>query len=136
MFEGLLSQVQEKYPREEIETALKIYIESWGENDLEGRKKLFSPDIIFTDPAHGPQLKGIDELYGMWQGLTKGPFQTEAQLHRRVIVGRSAILDFTMHLKGADPQTLHVVDHFLFDEKGKIIKLTAYWDENCVNEGK
>ena len=132
----LYATIEGTNPIDGVKASVRAYVQSFHDRDIEARGALFAEDATFTDPANGPVVTGLDGIMAFWRTLLKMPFKMEPEIHQIVVCGDSALLNFTMHIRGDQgiAHSLHVFDLFQFDPQGRIRSLTAYWDLGCVDQ--
>ncbi|MCB1614844.1 MAG: nuclear transport factor 2 family protein [Pseudomonadales bacterium] len=121
--------------RKVIEQRLADYLESYRQEDKQAWLSLFSDNVVFEDPVGKPEIVGIQAMSDFWDKGHNGMLTLEPTPAKRMIVcGNEAILVFTMKVRMQDGSgfNIHPVDHFVFDESGKVSRLRAFWDEPGV----
>jgi len=114
--------------RETIIEAVKTYCRAEIEKDRASWMGLFADDIVHEDPAGLVTRRGLVELGNLWEMIVKG--DVELRLIEDVIVcGNEAmgIMASESGPRGARRNIQPIVDHFVFNEAGKITRLRAFY---------
>ncbi|MDX1692983.1 MAG: nuclear transport factor 2 family protein [Ketobacteraceae bacterium] len=129
----LYHTITASHSREQLETKVKQYLQSFPKRDLDARQRLFAEDAFFADPANSPGFDGIANIRAFWEMIEASGAELTPEIHQLVVCGDSVMADFTMHMASPEEtQSLHVREVFDFNPEGKIQTLTAWWDLGCL----
>jgi steroid delta-isomerase len=114
-----------------MQATVQQYIAGFAEGDASAVVVLFADDATVEDPVGSPARHGrdaIEEFYGHAVGTgaklrLDGPVRT---------AGDTAAFAFSIAIPGDQPQRLHVIDTFRFDESGKVKEMRAIWGPDNI----
>lgn len=115
---------------EDIGTTIKSHCRTLSEHDKEGWLSLWAEDTVLEDPVGVDIYCGRDALATTFWGLIEQLSPMKLWLERDVIVcGNEAIgiLNGVVSKDGLLTRVGPIVDHFVFDEAGKITSMRAFW---------
>lgn len=122
-----------------VREVIQKYMEAWSTDNKELLMSLFAEDASWEDPVGSPAFVGHEGISRFWDFAHQGAEQGRTispQIEQIIACANEGILRFTMQVrlpaenKGLD---LHVVDHFVIGDDGKIVRARAFWDESCVS---
>lgn len=115
----------------DIVEAIQTYCRAESEQDRSAWFALFSEDIVHEDPVGVAERRGLHELESLWAMAQAG--RVNLQLLADVIVcGNEAIAIMAAETgpEGNRRKTAPIVDHFVFDDAGKITSVRAFYKYN------
>jgi steroid delta-isomerase len=135
MMKQLLATIQADVSPEQITSAVHAYLDSWRAGDTQARAALFADHAVVEDPVGGPAIEGKDAIVAFWQGVTAYPTTYTPALESIVVCGNEAMVKFSLTINVTDlgSGTVHILENFVLDSTGKIVRLRAFWDENTVS---
>lgn len=110
--------------------AIKAHCKTLSDHNKEGWLALWSVDAILEDPVGVDTYRGKDELRTTFWKLVDDLTPMHLWLERDVIVcGHEAIaiLNGVVTQSGSLQKVGPIVDHFTFNEDGKITSMRAFW---------
>ena len=113
---------------EQMVQAIQTYCRAESEGDKDAFMALFAEKVLHEDPvgvAIRHDREGLEELWAMAQAGG-----VELWLDQDIIVcGREAIAIMRCHTGPADTRRElgPIVDHFVFDETGRIVSVRAFY---------
>jgi steroid Delta-isomerase len=114
--------------RNAIVAAIQTYCRAETENDRPAFMALFAEDIVHEDPVGVCTRRGLKELAELWDLAQAG--DVDLRLAEDVIVcGNEAMAIMAAETGPADARrtTAPIVDHFVFNEAGKITSVRAFY---------
>ena len=123
---------------DQVREVIGKYMEAWATGNKELLLGIFAEDATWEDPVGSPAFVGHEGVAKFWDFAHQGADQGRTispRIDQVIACGNEGILRFTMQVrlpaqnKGLD---LAVVDHFVLDDAGRIVKARAFWDEGCV----
>src|SRR4051794_11518470 len=108
--------------------AIEAYCRTETEKDREGWLALFAESIVHEDPVGVAFRTGLDGVAQLWEMIVAG--DVDLRLTEDVIIcGNEARAIMACETGPADARrkTGPIVDHFIFDEAGKITSLRAFY---------
>ena len=114
-----------------IAAAIATYCRAETTGDKDAFMALFADTVLHEDPvglAIRHDRAGLEELWGMAQGAN-----VELWLEQDIIVcGNEAMAIMRCRTGPADArrESGTIVDHFVFDEAGKIVSVRAFYNYN------
>lgn len=121
---------------EQVRDTIQKYVEAWTTNNRELLISLFAEDATWADPVGTPEFVGHEGIGQFWDFAHQDSSRTLTPRPEQIIAcANEGILRFVMQVrlttenKGLD---LHVTDHFVLNDAGKITSAKAFWDESCV----
>lgn len=122
---------------DQVREAIGKYIEAWTNNDRDLLVSLFAEDATWADPVGTPEFVGHAGIAQFWDFAHQDTSRQLTPKPEQIIAcANEGILRFVMQVrlpaenKGLD---LHVTDHFVLNDAGKIATARAFWDESCVS---
>jgi steroid delta-isomerase len=115
--------------REMIVEVVKAYCTTETEKDREGWMALFDPEIVHEDPVGYVKRQGFEELGKLWDMIVSS--DVDLRLIDDVIVcGNEAIgiMESLTGPAGSRRKTGPIIDHFVFNDAGKITSLRAFYN--------
>lgn len=114
---------------EQIVEAIKTYCRAETENDKDAFMALFADQVLHEDPvgiAVRHDRAGLEELWGMAQAGNVELWLTDDVIVR----GNEAIALMRCRTGPADARSEMgpIVDHFVFDDAGKITSVRAFYN--------
>ena len=115
---------------EHVVAAIKAHCRTLTAHDKEGWLALWSDDSVLEDPVGVDIYRGKDSLATTFWGLVEQLRPMKLWLDRDVIVCGNEAIGILFGVVTRDGQLTKVgpiVDHFMFDEAGKIASMRAFW---------
>ena len=116
--------------RERIDAAIQEYCRAMTAKDKTAWLALFSLSIRHQDPVGSPVNEGIEQVAAFWDSVQ--PYDIDLRLKGTPIVrSNEAIAPMRAELGPSNARRVmgDVYDHFIFDERVKIISLRAFYDD-------
>lgn len=111
--------------RDDIEAAVRRYVDAVGRQDLDATLALFAEDARQEDPVGTPPNVGRDAIRGFFEKAYRSRFTTSLT-GPLLVTGDHAAVHFTIEVDtGADPLVVRVIDLIRFEEDGLIADLRA-----------
>jgi steroid delta-isomerase len=113
---------------EQMIAAIETYCRAETEKDRDTWLALFAEGIVHEDPVGVATRTGIEGVSQLWEMIVAG--DVDLRLTDDVIVcGNEAIALMSCETGPADARrkTGPIVDHFTFDDDGKIVTLRAFY---------
>ena len=113
-----------------IVAAISAHCQTLSDNDKEGWLALWADDAVLEDPVGVDTYRGKEGLRTTFWKMVEDLSPMKLWLERDVIVcGNEAIgiLHGVVTREGAMQHVGPLVDHFTFDEAGKITMMRAFW---------
>jgi len=116
-----------------IRTRLDAYAEAWRTDDREAFLGLWADDAHWEDPVGSTPMQGLEAIAEFWDKTHAAPMTLRPEPERVIVCGAEAMLIFRMCVRGADGggMDLYVAEHFEFDDRGRITRARAFWDDGC-----
>ena len=115
---------------EAMVAAIEAHCRTLSSRDKDGWLALWASDTVLEDPVGVDTYRGLDSLRTTFWKLIEDLSPMKLWLEREVIVCSSeaiAILHGVVTRGGALRKVGPIVDHFVFDEAGKIKSMRAFW---------
>jgi steroid Delta-isomerase len=122
----------------QVRAVIGKYVEAWATGNKALLLGIFAENATWEDPVGSPPFIGHEGISRFWDFANKGVGEGRTitpRVEQVIACGNEGLLRFTMQVrlpaenKGLD---LAVVDHFVLDDAGRIVKGRAFWDEGCV----
>lgn len=121
---------------EQVRQAIEQYVDAWTNNDKAKLLAVFAENATWEDPVGTPAFKGRDGVAQFWDFAHQGEERSLTPKVEQIITcGNEGILRFVMQVRLPEKNQgldLHVVDHFVVNDDGKVQSARAFWDEACV----
>lgn len=121
---------------EQVRRAIEQYVEAWTNNDKDKLLAVFAEDATWEDPVGTPAFVGREGVAQFWDFAHQGEERSLTPKVQQVIAcGNEGILRFVMQVRLPEKNqglNLHVVDHFVVNDDGKVQSARAFWDEACA----
>ena len=125
--------------KEMVQSALDNYVLAYKNNDKELFQSLWDDHAVFEDPVGADPCNGIEAISAFWDfghsnGMEIIPTNVET-----VICANEGILKAVMQVRNIEDTSgmdISIVDHFIINERGKIISGRAFWDESTITQPK
>lgn len=115
--------------RETIHRAVQAYFASIRDGDGERFVALFAADGVSRDPLGAPAHRGHAELRRLFEGTQQFWDALHVACHETFVAGGGAAARWSATgRRGGVEVDFEGIDVFAFDEAGRIVELTAYWD--------
>ena len=114
----------------EINAAIQAHCDTLSDHDKEGWLALWADDTVLEDPVGVDTYRGIEGLRTSFWKLVDDLSPMKLWLERDVIVCGNeaiAILQGVVTREGAMQHVGPLVDHFTFNDEGKITMMRAFW---------
>ncbi|MDD3446605.1 MAG: nuclear transport factor 2 family protein [Zavarzinia sp.] len=131
---GMLSGVPSTFSKADAEALVRTYLATFTSKDMAARAALFAKDAVVEDPVGLPAHDGIEALKAFWGPTDEGPAQFTSELHRIVHGGNEFVANFTvtMSLPGMGGIAIEGFSTYRVNDAGKIVRMRAFWDEECL----
>ena len=125
--------------KEIVQSALDNYVLAYKNNDKELFQSLWDDHAVFEDPVGADPCNGIEAICAFWDfghsnGMEIIPTNVET-----VICANEGILKAVMQVRNIADNSgmdISIVDHFIINERGKIISGRAFWDDSTITQPK
>ena len=125
--------------KEMVQSAQDNYVLAYKNNDKELFQSLWDDHAVFEDPVGADPCNGIEAICAFWDfghsnGMEIIPTNVET-----VICANEGILKAVMQVRNIADNSgmdISIVDHFIINERGKIISGRAFWDESTITQPK
>ena len=121
---------------DQIRSVIEQYVKAWTTNDRELLLSLFAEDAVWEDPVGAPPFVGHEGVGRFWDFAHQDASRQMVPRPEQIIAcGNEGILRFVMQVRIPDQNQgldLHVVDHFVLNDAGRIQTARAFWDEQCA----
>jgi len=110
--------------------AIKTHCRTLSARDKDGWLEIWDQDAVLEDPVGVDTYRGKSTLEDTFWGLVEQLSPMKLWLDRDVIVCGNeaiAILHGVVSKEGTLSRVGPIVDHFVFNEAGKIISMRAFW---------
>jgi len=113
--------------------AVKTYIESFSQKNLDAIVNLYADNATIEDPVGTPLKVGHDAIREFYTGAVANGAQLELTGTPRC-AGDYAVFPFAAKLQMEGQQShIEIIDIFRFDDNGKVMEMKAFWGpENFV----
>ena len=114
----------------QINAAINAHCETLSDHDKDGWLALWADDTVLEDPVGVDTYSGIESLRTSFWKLVDDLCPMKLWLERDVIVCGNeaiAILQGVVTREGAMQHVGPLVDHFTFNDDGKISMMRAFW---------
>ena len=112
------------------------YVLAYSTNDKDLFLTLWDASAIFEDPVGAAPCEGIQAISEFWDfGHVEGMTITPTNV-KTTICSNEGILQATMEIRNTIDNTgmsIAIVDHFVINEKGKIISGRAFWADSSIS---
>jgi steroid delta-isomerase len=115
---------------EDIVAAIQAHCKTLSEHDKEGWLSLWAEDAVLEDPVGVDTFTGIESIATTFWAMVDALSPMKLWLERDVIVcGNEAIgiLFGVVTQEGTLTKVGPIVDHFTFNDDGKIKSMRAFW---------
>lgn len=115
---------------DQIIAAITAHCRTLSDHDKEGWLALWADDTVLEDPVGVDTYRGIESLRTSFWKLVNDLSPMKLWLERDVIVCGNeaiAILQGVVTREGAMQHVGPLVDHFTFNQEGKITMMRAFW---------
>lgn len=113
-----------------IVAAINSHCETLSNHDKDGWLALWADDAVLEDPVGVDTFRGIESLQTTFWKMVEDLSPMKLWLERDVIVCGNeaiAILQGVVTREGALQHVGPLVDHFTFNDAGKISMMRAFW---------
>jgi steroid Delta-isomerase len=113
-----------------IIAAINDHCQTLSNHDQEGWLALWAEDTVLEDPVGVDTYTGIDSLRTTFWALVTDLSPMKLWIERDVVVCGNeaiAILQGVVTREGAMHHVGPLIDHFTFDDAGKISQMRAFW---------
>ena len=125
--------------KEIVQSALDNYVLAYNNNDKELFQSLWDDHAVFEDPVGADPCNGIEAICAFWDfghsnGMEIIPTNVET-----IICANEGILKAVMQVRNIADNSgmdISIVDHFIINERGKIISGRAFWDDSTITQPK
>ena len=123
--------------RDKVQAALNNYVLAYENNDKELFKSLWDDKAIFEDPVGADPCIGIEAICNFWDFSHSEGMQIKPTNVETIICSNEGILKAVMQVRNINDNSgmdISIVDHFIVNEKGKIISGRAFWDDSSITQ--
>ena len=125
--------------KEIVQSALDNYVLAYKNNDKELFQSLWDDHAVFEDPVGADPCNGIEAICAFWDfghsnGMEIIPTNVET-----IICANEGIVKAVMQVRNIADNSgmdISIVDHFIINERGKIISGRAFWDDSTITQPK
>jgi steroid delta-isomerase len=113
-----------------IVTAINSHCETLSNHDKDGWLALWADDAVLEDPVGVDTFRGIESIRTTFWKMVDDLSPMKLWLEREVIVCGNeaiAILQGVVTREGSMQHVGPLVDHFTFNDAGKISMMRAFW---------
>jgi steroid delta-isomerase len=135
MMRQMASGVPATVSRQHIEAAARAYLDSYVDGNVEARLPLFAEAAVGEDPVGAAPMVGKAALEAFWRGGVEAGWRVRHDFQRIIVCGNEALVLFSTHLEmpGSGTADVQVYENLVFDDAGKITRLRAFFDADCVS---
>jgi len=116
--------------KQAIVAAIETHCRALTEGDREGWLTIWADDAVLEDPVGVDTYRGVEALRTVFWPVIQSISPMRLWLKEDVLVcGHEAvaILAAEVTFEGAPRRTDPIVDHFTFDDQGKVAAMRAFW---------
>ena len=115
---------------ERAQHVIETYCKAETAKDRDTWLSLFAPDATHEDPVGAPVNRGVDAIGAFFDASAA---RMDLDLHPTsppIVVGDEALAFLEVHVGNGDERMVlaPIVDHFVFDDDGRITALRAFFD--------
>ena len=125
--------------KEMVQSALDNYVLAYKNNDKELFQSLWDDHAVFEDPVGADPCNGIEAICAFWDFGHSNGMEIIPKNVETVICANEGILKAVMQVRNIADNSgmdISIVDHFIINERGKIISGRAFWDESTITQPK
>ena len=125
--------------KEMVRSALDNYVLAYKNNDKELFQSLWDAHAVFEDPVGAEPCNGIEAICAFWDFGHSNGMEIIPTNAETIICANEGILKAVMQVRNIADNSgmdISIVDHFIINERGKIISGRAFWDESTITQPK
>ena len=125
--------------KEMVQSALDNYVLAYKNNDKELFQSLWDDHAVFEDPVGAEPCNGLEAICAFWDFGHSNGMEIIPTNAETVICANEGILKAVMQVRNIADNSgmdISIVDHFIINERGKIISGRAFWDESTITQPK
>jgi steroid delta-isomerase len=110
--------------------AITTFLATYKAKDVATRIALFADDASFEDPVGAPAMVGKAAIRQYFDATIASGWEIVLEPRKIIVAGAEAavITDVTAGIGGNPPSVTAIVQHFVFDDAGKIKTLRVFTD--------
>lgn len=115
--------------REAMVAAVKTHLSATSSGNRDEWIEIWAEDAAVEDPVGAPPHKGIEAIGGTFWGMSRNAAPKLTLLEDVIVCGNEAIAIMQAEVgpEGGRITLKPVVDHFTFNEAGKVLKMRAFF---------
>ncbi|MBG6091307.1 nuclear transport factor 2 family protein [Actinomadura viridis] len=117
--------------QEQMKRALQDYVDGFAAGDAAAITALFADDAVIEDPVGNPPISGRAAIEEFYANAVAGGAKLTLDGPIRGSYGDGAAMAFTVEVPG---MRIRVIDVMTFGADGKIVKMTAYWGPDDIEQ--
>lgn len=118
---------------EHMTAVVQRYVAALNASDLDGIVALYAEDATVEDPVGSTPQRGIEAIRAFYANALKLPLQVSLQGEVRAAVNEAAFA-FTVSFEYQGRKTtIAPIDHFRFNEAGKVLSMRALFGEKNIH---
>jgi steroid delta-isomerase len=115
-----------------IATVMQAYVDAMSGDDVDKVLELYAEDAVVEDPIGSKPFVGIDAIRGFYTESITAVARMELEGNPRVR-GNHGVCAMLAYPKGAeDTMLIETLDVMVFDDNGKVSRMTAYWGDRNI----
>ena len=125
--------------KEIVQSALDNYVLAYKNNDKELFQSLWDDHAVFEDPVGADPCNGIEAICAFWDFGHSNGMEIIPTNEETIICANEGILKAVMQVRNIADNSgmdISIVDHFIINERGKIISGRAFWDDSTITQPK
>jgi steroid delta-isomerase len=119
---------------QEIRDLIGRYIEAFNARDFQTLGALFADDAVLEDPVGSSPIRGNREIRKFYEQFRHGTSSLKLDGEIRAATAAAAFPFLVDMGANHNNQTIEVIDTFIFDDKGRIREMRAFWGPGNVRE--
>ena len=120
---------------EHMTTVVQRYVAALNAGDLDGIVALFADDATVEDPVGSEPRRGREAIRAFYANSLKLPLAVELTQEVRAVADEAAFA-FTVSFEYQGRRTVIApIDHFRFNDAGKVVSMRALFGEKNIHAG-
>lgn len=120
---------------EHMTAVVQRYVAALNAGDLDGIVALFADDATVEDPVGSEPRRGREAIRAFYANSLKLPLVVELTQEVRAVADEAAFA-FTVSFEYQGRQTVIApIDHFRFNDAGKVVSMRALFGEKNIHAG-
>ena len=121
--------------RGRVEKSIRTFLSTYAAKDVETRGALFGDQVVFEDPVGAEPIRGKDRLLAFFDATVGSGWDIAMESEKIIKSGNEAlsVTKAQWGLAGTEPARLTLIQHFAFDDAGKIVSLRIFFDEATIS---